>query len=321
MRLINRIVGVTIVLLYCLSFSVAFAEEKAAEDKDFLKVGNIVLTNLDINLRVQELVPMQLSFHGGMKAEKLNEIKEQAVDELITISYKALYAIAEEIAVDTASFEKEWNKLLSKSKNFSEESQPYLWNKVRAGLYRKLLAARAEDIVVNDRVEFSDEEVSSFYTENGKMFFQPKTYTASHILVKVDPASNAEELQLIKSRAEDLLGRAQAGEDFYNLAYYESEDRSKFVGGSLGTFHGGQTVAEFDETVKNMQPGEISGLVRTMYGFHIIKLDASEEARQLTFEEAAPKIRSQLAETKRKQLYEAWMSKLKEQYPVERFDQ
>ena len=81
MRLINRIVGVTIVLLYCLSFSVAFAEEKAAEDKDFLKVGNIVLTNLDINLRVQELVPMQLSFHGGMKPEKVNEIKEQAVDE------------------------------------------------------------------------------------------------------------------------------------------------------------------------------------------------------------------------------------------------
>ena len=321
MRLINRIVGVIFVLLYCLSFSVAFAEEKTAEDKDFLKVGNIVLTNLDINLRVQELVPMQLSFHGGMKAEKLNQIKEQAVDELLTISYKALYAIDEEIAVDSASFDNEWKKLLSKSKNFSEKTQPYLWNKVRAGLYRQLLAKRAEDVVVNDRVKVSDEEVSSFYAENGKMFSQPKTYTASHILVKVDPASNAEELQLIKSRAEDLLDRAKAGEDFYNLAYYESEDRSKFVGGSLGTFHGGQTVAEFDEAVKSMQPGEISGLVKTMYGFHIIKLDASEEARQLTFEEAAPKIRTQLSETKRKQLYEAWMSKLKEQYPVERFDQ
>ena len=119
MRLINRIVGVIFVLLYCLSFSVAFAEEKTAEDKDFLKVGNIVLTNMDINLRVQELVPMQLSFHGGMKAEKVNEIKEQAVDELTTISYKALYAIAEEIAVDAASFENEWNKLLSKNKNFT----------------------------------------------------------------------------------------------------------------------------------------------------------------------------------------------------------
>src|SRR5210317_362617 len=135
------------------------------------------------------------------------------------------------------------------------------------------------------------------------MFFQPKTYTASHILVKVDPASNAEERQLLKSRAEDLLTRARAGEDFYNLAYYESDDRSKYVGGSLGSFHGGQTVPEFDEVVQAMQPGEISNLVKTMYGFHIIKLDTSEEARQLTFEEAAPKIRAQFAETRRKQLY------------------
>jgi parvulin-like peptidyl-prolyl isomerase len=123
---------------------------------------------------------------------------------------------------------------------------------VRAGLYRKLLAMRAEEIVVNDRVEFSDEEVSASYAKHGEMFFQPKTYTASHILVKVDPASNAEERQLIKSRAEDLRDRAKAGEDFYNLAYYESDDRSKYVGGSLGTFHAGQTVAEFDEAIKNM---------------------------------------------------------------------
>ena len=321
MRLLTRIFGVTFFLLCCLSLPVAFAEQDTKEDKDILKVGSIVLTKMDHDLRIQKIVPMQLSFHGGMKAEKMAEIEEQALDDLITVSYKSLYAVAEEISVDSATFEKEWEKLLSKAKDFSENSQPYLWGKVRAGLYRSLLAARAEDVAVDDKVNVSDEEVSSAYAKHGEMFIQPKTYTASHIMVRVDPASNAEERQLLKSRAEDLLDRAKAGEDFYNLAYYESDDRSKFVGGSLGTFHGGQTVAEFDETVKSMQPGEISGLVRTMYGFHIIKLDASEEERQLTFEEAAPKIRTQLSETKRKQLYEAWMSKLKEQYPVERFDQ
>ena len=135
MRLINSVVGIISVLLYFLSFSVAFAEEKTVEDKDFLKVGSIVLTKMDIDLKVQQLVPMQLSFHGGMDAEKKNEIKEQAVDELLTVCYKALYAIEEEIAVDSASFEAEWKKLLSKNKNLSAQSQPYLWGKVRAGLY------------------------------------------------------------------------------------------------------------------------------------------------------------------------------------------
>jgi parvulin-like peptidyl-prolyl isomerase len=321
MHLLNRIVGVTFVLLCCLSLSVAFAEQNSKEDKDILKVGSIVLTQMDLDIRIQKLVPMQLSFHGGMKAEKMAEIKEQALDELITESYKSLYAIGEEISVDSETFKKEWEKFLSKSKNFSEKAQPYMWSKVRSNLYRSLLAKRAEKVAVSDKVNVTDEEVSTYYSENKDMFFRPKLFTASHILVKVDPASNTEERELIRSRAEDLLTRARAGEDFYNLAYYESEDRSKFVGGSLGSFHGGQTVPEFDEVVQKMQPGEISDLVRTMYGFHIIKLDTSDDARQLTFEEAAPKIRTQFAETKRKQLYEIWMAKLKEQYPVERFDQ
>jgi parvulin-like peptidyl-prolyl isomerase len=321
MRLLTRVVGVTFVLLCCLSLAGAFAAQKKEEDKNILKVGSLVLTKMDLDLRIQEILPMQVNFHGGMKAEKMAEINEQALDVLITVTYKALYAIDEELSVDPEIFEKEWQKRISNAKNFSEKAQPYLWNKVRADFYRKLLAKRAEKIAVNDKVNVTDEEVSTYYSENKKMFFRPELFTASHILVKLDPASNTEERELIRLRAEDLLTRARAGEDFYNLAYYESDDRSKYVGGSLGSFHGGQTVPEFDEAVQEMQPGEISDLVKTMYGFHIIRLDALDEARQLTFEEAGPKIRTQLAETKRKQLYESWMSKLKEQYPVEHLDQ
>ena len=321
MRLLTRVVGVTFVLLCCLSLSGAFAAQKKEEDKNILKVGSLVLTKMDLDFRIQEILPMQVNFHGGMKAEKMAEINEQALDVLITVTYKALYAIDEELSVDQEFFKKEWEKRLSKTKDFSEKAQPYLWSKVRAGLYRNLLAKRAEEVAVNDKVNVTDEEVATYYSENKKMFFRPKLFTASHILVKVDPAANTEERELIRSRAEDLLTRAKAGEDFYNIAYYESDDRSKYVGGSLGSFHAGQTVPEFDEVIQKMQPGEISDLVRTMYGFHIIKLDAMDEPRQLLFDEVAPKIRAQLEETERKQLYESWMSKLKEQYPVERIDQ
>ena len=103
-------------------------------------------------------------------------------------------------------------------------------------------------------------------------------------MVKVDPAETAEEKEAKKQRAEKLLERAKAGEDFFNLAYYESDDRSKYVGGSLGSFHAGQTVAEFDSVIQKMKAGEIAGPVRTLYGYHIIKLDDVQEARQLTFE-------------------------------------
>ena len=180
MHLLSRVVGVSFVLLCCLSLSVAFAEQKMEGDKDILKVGSIVLTQTDLDLRIQKIVPMQLSFHGGMKAEKMAEINEQALDDLITVSYKSLYAIAEELSVDSATFENEWEKMLSKTKNFSEKAQPYVWSKVRADLYRNLLATRAEEVAVNERIKVTDEEVSTYYAENKEMFFLQKTHGCTY---------------------------------------------------------------------------------------------------------------------------------------------
>jgi parvulin-like peptidyl-prolyl isomerase len=114
-----------------------------------------------------------------------------------------------------------------------------------------------------------------------------------------------------------LLERAKAGEDFFNLAYYESDDRSKYVGGSLGTFHAGQTVAEFDAEIQKMNAGDIAGPVRTLYGYHIIKLDEVQEARQLTFEQSAEKVQARLKEEQRKKLYDEWMSGLKVKFPLQ----
>ena len=69
-----------------------------------------------------------------------------------------------------------------------------------------------------------------------------------------------------------------------------------------------------------MKPGEIVGPIRTMSGFHVIKLDTVDDERQLELDEVAAKIRTDLEKTQREQLYEQWMAKLKEKYSLERFD-
>jgi parvulin-like peptidyl-prolyl isomerase len=66
-----------------------------------------------------------------------------------------------------------------------------------------------------------------------------------------------------------------------------------------------------------MKPGEIVGPIRTMYGFHVIKLDSVDEPRQLSFDEVAVKIRTNLEEAEREKINEQWMSALKDKYPVE----
>lgn len=259
---------------------------------------------------------MQVSFHGSLTADKLAEVKEKALSELIDRAYKVQYAIDEEISIDAVSFEEDWQKRLAKNTQWARSASASQVDKVRADIYLDQLARRAEEVAVGEKIAISEHVVSSYYDENKEKYFRPKLYTASHVLVKVDPSENAEENEKKRERAEELYERALAGEDFYNLAYYESDDRSRYVGGSLGSFHAGQTVAEFDSAIQTMKPGDIVGPIRTMYGFHIIRLDALDEQRQMRFDEVSAKIRAQMEEREREQLYDKWMSQLKERYPL-----
>lgn len=307
--------------IFCWAGQVAAAGNQDLGSTPVAKVGNIIVNQLELEYKFQQVVPMQTSFHGGIKPERVAELRSEALDGLIERAYKVQYAIEEEISVDGARVEAEWQKLLKKNPKLAEFAKTSQGGKLRASLYLDLLAEQAEKVAVEDKITVTDEDVARHYQANKERFYRPRLYTASHILVRVDPSSNAEERAERQARADELLKRAQAGEDFYNLAYYESDDRSKYVGGSLGSFHAGQTVAEFDQAILTMEPGEIAGPVRTMYGFHIIKLDNLDEERQMAFDEVAASIRASLEKAERQELYAGWMASLKEKYPVERFAQ
>ena len=320
MSFLGRMFFIVVALFVCLPFTAAAAEWDAQAANRVAKVGNLVITQEDVDMRAQKILPMQVSFHGGLDSEKIAEVKQEALDELVERAYKVQYAINDEISIDATVFETEWQKKLSENKRLADNVHTPQAGRIKADLYLNLLSRKAESVAIDEKVKITDQMVAADYAENKARHFRPKLFTASHVFVKVDPADNAEEKEEKRARAEKLFKRAQTGEDFYNLAYYESDDRSKYVGGSLGSFHAGQTVPEFDAAIQGMAPGDIVGPVRTMYGFHVIKLDSMDSERQLQFDEVAAKIRTNLEKTEREQLYEQWMSKLKEIYPLERFD-
>jgi parvulin-like peptidyl-prolyl isomerase len=117
-----------------------------------------------------------------------------------------------------------------------------------------------------------------------------------------------------------LLEQARGGADFYNLAYHNSDDRTRYVGGDLGYFHEGQVVPEFETVILAMEPGQISELVRTRFGFHIIRLVEVNEPRQLSYEEVRERIRERLEKEQQERLMDAWMAELRERYPLKRLD-
>lgn len=285
------------------------------------RVGGVPITTFELQRQINQIMPMRVGFHGGVSAEKINEIKQDALNTLIERGYKVKYAIEHEISAPVAKVDEQLKKIKGNFKS-SEDFQQAVSAETEAGLrgaiYRQLLADEAEKAAVSDKITVSDADVRAYYDQNKQMFFMPQQYRASHILIKVDPASNQEERKVLQEKAEQLLKRAKDGEDFFDLAYFNSDDRTKYVGGDLGMFHDGQTEKPFEDALKTLKVGEISDLVKTRYGFHIIKLTQVNEPRQLTFDEMKLKLKTRLEKDQRDKLYAAWMDELKQKYTLEK---
>lgn len=311
----------TTALCLCLLTAPFLSTTHAADPKVVAQVGSVPVTIFDLGREQQRLLPFNTSFHTGVPAEALERIKNEALTTMIDQAYKVNYALEKKITVDKKIVGERVDKLKKKYKSekefktaLGEESIKDL----RAAIERTLLAQKAEEVAIQKNINVTDADVRAYYDTNKHTYKRPKQFKASHILVKVDPSSNAEERATLEKKAKDLAAKAKSGEEFYNLAYYNSDDRSKYVGGDLGYFHEGQTVPEFEDAIKKMKVGEISAPVKSMYGWHIIKLVELNEMKQLEFEETKVRIREQLEKAAREKLYSNWMDELKAKYPVKK---
>lgn len=163
--------------------------------------------------------------------------------------------------------------------------------------------------------KISEDEMKKYYEEN-KDDFYTDTVTASHILIKTidDDGNEISEAKKkeAKKTAEEALAKVKAGEDFATVAKEYSEDSSASSGGELGTFGRGKMVTEFENAAFDMKAGEISDIVETEYGYHIIKVTDRVD-KQETYDEAKDEIKSTLASEK----YTEYVEKLKKDSTIE----
>ena len=299
------------------------ARDARADEGLVATVGGVPITKWDLSREVQKILPLNVGFHSGVTKEKVAEIKKKALDGLIEQAYKVRWALDEELAVDPKRVTELSDAVFAKLKT-EEERKKALGDETmesfRSSINRGLLAIKAEQVAVMKKVKVTDAQIREQYDKHAEGYEKPREFRASHILIKVDPSSNDEERKKLKAKAEELTAKAKAGEDFYNLAYFNSDDRTKFVGGDLGTFHEGRTIKEFEDAIKTMKAGEIKGPVETLYGYHVIKLVENKDPRKLSFEEVKDTIRKSLEQKKRESLYKAWMAGNRKKYDLVHLD-
>ncbi len=154
--------------------------------------------------------------------------------------------------------------------------------------------ALVDQIKLRQSIQVSDDELKVKYQQDIQQYQVPNRVHAQHILFMTVGKPDAE-VEEIRKKAEDVLNQAKKGAKFDELAKKYSEDPgSKAKGGDLGWLLQGQTVPEFEKTAFSLQPGAISDLVKTQYGFHIIKVLEKENAHTRPFEEVKDSIRAPL---------------------------
>ena len=137
---------------------------------------------------------------------------------------------------------------------------------------------------VKGQVKVTDEDARQYYTQHLSDYRISDRVNVAHILFKTTGKTPAE-VATIEKTAQDVLAQIKGGANFADLAKKYSEDTSASKGGELGWVMRGQTVKEFENTAFSMKPGQVSDLVRTVYGIHIIKLEDKQTAHLESFDE------------------------------------
>jgi peptidyl-prolyl cis-trans isomerase D len=161
----------------------------------------------------------------------------------------------------------------------------------RVGDQRKIKYVLLDREQARQKVVVPPADVQRFYNENISRFQTQEQVRASHILFETKGKNDED----VKKHAEEILKQVKAGGDFAKLATKESSDTgSKTNGGDLGFFERGRMVPEFEKVAFEMAPGQISDLVKSQFGYHIIKVVEKRPAVTRTIDEARPEIQQQL---------------------------
>lgn len=164
----------------------------------------------------------------------------------------------------------------------------------------------------------AEQELRDFYQENLDRMRRPPQVRTRHILVLVPEGATAEQRQAARAEADQILQQVRGGGDFAALARQHSDDpASAQRGGELPWLARGEAVPPFEEAAFALQPGQVSEVVESPFGYHVIRMEEQRPAATVPFEEARPQIAQLLERRKGTEAVRARVQELRQQAKVE----
>jgi len=243
----------------------------------------------------------------------LKEVLNMVIEERLQIQEgKKLGFVIDEDAVDAAMEE-----IIKKNDLADGQLQEMLKREGRTlksyknHIRDQIMVSKITRFEIGNRVKVSEKSIIKYYKENQKEFWQEGKVKARHILFIAERGSSEKIRREKLQQAKKILLKLRKGNDFAKLAMKYSEDISASNGGDVGFVGRGKMVPEFEEAVFNLKPGQVSDIVKTEYGYHIIKVEEVLPGKTLTLKDVKNRIHQILTMQMQKQVYDVWMNELK----------
>ncbi len=182
---------------------------------------------------------------------------------------------------------------------------------------KRILRTRFISVMIKVDSKFGDKELLEFYKKNIERYRSNEVYRPGHILFLIPKEATPEEVSKIRKKCEKVLEKIKKGEDFGEMALLYSEDVSSKDRGDLGYFKKGELLPAFEKEALRLRVGEVSGIIRTEFGFHIIKLLDRKGGEPIPFEEIKEKVKADYTESEMEKALRQFLTKLKEKSIIE----
>jgi len=286
-------------------------------------VNGEAITQKELDMELS-MVRQQFDGMDQLDDEQLAKIKEDLLESLV--SRKVFYQESQKkgIEVDEATIDE---RLANMKKQFPKEddfknmlekmnlTEDALKSQLRKGMAIQKLIDR--EVVSN--LKISDKDTKDYYDGHMDLFKQPGKIQASHILVKVEPgADESVKVEALK-KIKKIQKEVKAGGDFAELAKKYSDCPSGAKGGDLGYFGRGQMVKPFEEAAFSLNPGEISDITETDFGYHLIKAGDKKPEVITDYKDIKEKLAQYLKQMKTEEEVKKYIESLEKKAKIERF--
>lgn len=302
----------------------SYAKEKESKKDVVAVVNGTDISQTDFDKEVGRYEQQMAMMGQTPNPQQLAEIKDKVLNGLI--DRELLYQESQKEGLKASKSEVDERISALKQRFPSEEEFKKTIEKLglnEAGLrsqFEKELAIKALlDKKFAGKVTVTDQEMKKFYDENPDYFKTPERVRASHILVKVEPNASEADKAKARQKIEDVQKKVKKGEDFAALAKQYSDCPSSAKGGDLDYFQRGQMVGPFQDAAFAMNVGEVSDIVETQFGYHLIKVTDKKPAGTVSFEESKDKIKSYLEQQKMGEEVSQYAAQLKKTAKIQEF--